>query len=156
MKKLIQILAVLLSATQLFAFTPHINKGRIEEISVAQACAEMKIPEAELRELNKDFYGVMEDNNDFPASVKVTQDSPIQIFRQTFAETDEVLYRVFSKAIETNDGTPCMFQKGYYANGMSTPNLVFANFYAADFRVYGQSVTCSKLNSNFMPIIKKN
>ena len=156
MKKLIQILAVLSSATQLFAFTPHINKGRIEEISVAQACAEMKIPEAELRELNKDFYGVMEDNNDFPASVKVTQDSPIQIFRQTFTETDEVLYRVFSKAIETNDGTPCMFQKGYYANGMSTPNLVFANFYAADFRVYGQSVTRSKLNSNFMPIIKKN
>ena len=156
MKKYVQIFAILLSATQLFAFTPHINKGRIEEISVAQACAEMKIPEAELRELNKDFYGVMEDNNDFPASVKVTQDSPIQIFRQTFAETDEVLYRVFSKAIETNDGTPCMFQKGYYANGMSTPNLVFANFYAADFRVYGQSVTRSKLNSNFMPIIKKN
>lgn len=155
-KHLVVSVALALSATQLFAFTPHINKGRIEEISVAQACAEMKIPEAELRELNKDFYGVMEDNNDFPASVKVTQDSPIQIFRQTFAETDEVLYRVFSKAIETNDGTPCMFQKGYYANGMSTPNLVFANFYAADFRVYGQSVTRSKLNSNFMPIIKKN
>ena len=33
MKKLIQILAVLLSATQLFAFTPHINKGRIEGIA---------------------------------------------------------------------------------------------------------------------------
>ena len=113
-KHLVISMALTLSATQLFGFTPHINKGRIEEISVAQACAEMKIPEAELKELNKDFYGVMEDNNDFPASVKVTQDSPIQIFRQTFAETDEVLYRVFSKAIETNDGTPCMFQKGYY------------------------------------------
>lgn len=159
MKKylVISMVLALLSTTQLFAFTPHINKGRIEEISVAQACAEMRIPEAELKELNKEFYGVLEDNNDvFPATVEVAQGSPIQIFRQTFAETDEVLYRVFLKTVETADGTPCMFQKGYYANGTSAPNLIFANFYAADFRVYGQSVTRSKLNSNFMPIIKKN
>lgn len=159
MKKylVISMVLALLSTTQLFAFTPHINKGRIEEISVAQACAEMRIPEAELKELNKEFYGELEDNNDvFPATVEVAQGSPIQIFRQTFAETDEVLYRVFLKTVETADGTPCMFQKGYYANGTSAPNLIFANFYAADFRVYGQSVTRSKLNSNFMPIIKKN
>lgn len=157
MKKYIQIFAALLTSAQLFAFTPHINKGRIEEIGVAQACAEMRIPEAELKELNKEFYGVLEDNNDvFPATVKVAQGNPIQIFRQTFAETDEVLYRIFLETVETSNGTPCIFQKGYYANGTSAPNLIFANFYDADFRVYGQSVTRSKLNANFMPIIKKN
>lgn len=59
MKKLIQILAVLSSATQLFAFTPHINKGRIEEISVAQATMELQLTEKELKDINKEFFGVL-------------------------------------------------------------------------------------------------
>ena len=68
-----------------------------------------------------------------------------------------MLYRVISQVKEPESfARGGIFQKGYYSNGMSTPNLVFANFYAADFRVYGQSVTRPKLNSNFMPIIKKN
>ena len=64
-KHLVVSVALALSATQLFAFTPHINKGRIEEISVAQATRELQLTEKELKDINKEFFGVLQSNN-FP------------------------------------------------------------------------------------------
>ena len=49
-------MAILLQSS-MFAFTPHINKGTIEEISIEKACSELGITEAELKEFNKDFFG---------------------------------------------------------------------------------------------------
>ncbi len=48
-------MAILLQSS-MFAFTPHINKGSIEEISIEKACSELGITEAELKEFNKDFF----------------------------------------------------------------------------------------------------
>lgn len=156
MKKLIQILAVLSSATQLFAFTPHINKGRIEEISVARATRELQLTEKELKDINKEFFGVLQSNN-FPPVMEADFDSPAQIFRQTFSETNEVLYRVISQVKEPEPfARGGIFQKGYYANGKGKPNLIFADFYDAEGEVFGQSVTSVQYNYNFMPVIKDN
>ena len=156
MKKLIQILAVLSSATQLFAFTPHINKGHIEEISVAQATRELQLTEKELKDINKEFFGVLQSNN-FPPVMEADFDSPAQIFRQTFSETNEVLYRVISQVKEPEPfARGGIFQKGYYSNGKGKPNLIFADFYDAEGEVFGQSVTSVQYNYNFMPVIKES
>ncbi len=157
MKKYIQIFAALLSTTQLFAFTPHINKGRVEEIGVAQAMRELQLSEKELKDINKEFFGILQFNKNFPPVMEADFDSPVQIFRQTFAETNEVLYRVISHAKEPEPfAHGGIFQKGYYSNGKGKPNLIFADFYDATGNVFGQSVTRVQYNYNFMPVIKKN
>lgn len=157
MKKLIQILAFLLSSTQLFAFMPHINKGAIEEISMAQATRELQLTEKELKDINKEFFGVLQFNKLFPPVIEADFDSPAQIFRQTFSETNEVLYRVISYVKEPEPFARCgIFQKGYYSNGKGKPNLIFADFYDAEGEIFGQSVTSVQYNYNFMPVIKEN
>lgn len=158
MKKHLAILMTLaLSTTQLFAFTPHINKGRIEEISLSQATRELQLTEKELKDINKEFFGVLQFNKLFPPVMEADFDSPVQIFRQTFSETNEVLYRVISYVKEPEPfAHGGISQKGYYSNGKGKPNLIFADFYDAEGEIFGQSVTRVQYNYNFMPVIKEN
>lgn len=159
MKKylVISMVLALLSSTQLFAFMPHINKGAIEEISLAQATRELQLTEKELKDINKEFFGVLQFNKLFPPVIEADFDSPAQIFRQTFSETNEVLYRVISYVKEPEPFSRCgIFQKGYYSNGKGKPNLIFADFYDAEGEIFGQSVTSVQYNYNFMPVIKEN
>ena len=139
------------------ALTPHTNKGKIEEISLVQGMKELQLSEQEIKEVNKEFYGVLEFNSYFPAVQEADYESPVQIFKQTFQETSETIYRVVSYTKESiPTGRDGVFQKGYYSNGKSKPNLIFAEFYDVDATVFGQSITSVKVNNNFMPIIKKN
>ncbi|MBD5433989.1 MAG: hypothetical protein HDR35_06840 [Treponema sp.] len=161
MKKLIQILAVLSSATQVFAFTPHINKGRIEEISVARACAEMKIPEAELKELNKNCFLYLDSTLYFPPTEIAAEEKVPEIYKQTFEETTEVLYRVFiatkdEYAASTGKNYYNSFQKIYYVNGGSKGNLIFADYYHGDVDLKINSDSPYVIQRNLMPIIKNN
>lgn len=143
--------------TNIFALTPHINKGKIEEISLSQGIKELQLSEKELKDINKEFFGILEFNNDFPPVMEVDFDSPVQIFKQTFDETNEIIYRVIS---ETKESYPFahggFFQKGYYSNGTGKPNLIFADFYDATASVFDQRTTNVKYNYNFMPVIKSN
>ena len=125
-----------------FALTPHINKGKLTELTLEQAVKELQLSQKELQDINKEFYGVLEFNS---------------IFKQTFKETNEIIYRVISRTKETApfDRTG-IFQKGYYTNGHGKPNLIFADFYDTEAETFGQSVTSVRLNYNFMPVIKNN
>lgn len=157
MKKILVVLLIEIYFTNLFALTPHINKGKIEEISLVQGMKELQLSEQEIKDINKEFYGVLEFNSYFPAVQEADYNSPVQIFKQTFQETNEILYRVISYTKESiPTGRGGVFQKGYYSNGKSKPNLMFAEFYDVDATVFGQSITSVKVNNNFMPIIKKN
>lgn len=157
MKRTLALIFIGLSLSKLFSLTPHINKGQIEELSLEQGIRELQLTEKELKEINKDFFGVLEHNSNFPAVHESDFDSPVQIFKQTFKETNEVLYRVISYTKEPerfkNKG---IFQKGYYSNGDSNPNLIFAEFYNTEATILGQSVVSAHFNYNFMPVIKKN
>ena len=157
MKKSIQIFVVLLSAIQVFAFTPHINKGKLTELTLEQAVKELQLSQKELQDINKEFYGVLEFNSNFPPVQEADFDSEVHIFKQTFKETNEIIYRVISRTKETApfDRTG-IFQKGYYTNGHGKPNLIFADFYDTEAETFGQSVTSVRLNYNFMPVIKNN
>lgn len=141
----------------IFSITPHINKGQLEELSLSQALKELQITENELQQLDKDFFGVLEENNNFPPVQEVNHDEKVQVFKQTFKETDEIFYRVI---LYTEEQIPSgrfgYFQKGYYSKGTGKPNLIFADFYDAECTVFGQSVTAVQLNYNFMPVIKEN
>jgi len=140
-----------------FALTPHINKGRLEEISLSQGMKELGLSQKELKDINKDFYGVLEFHTNFPPVQKADFDSEVHIFKQTFKETNEIIYRVISRTKETVPfNRTGIFQKGYYSKGNGKPNLIFADFYDTKAEVFGQSVTSVQLNYNFMPIIKKN
>lgn len=140
-----------------FALTPHINKGRLEEISLSQGMKELGLSKKELKDINKDFYGVLEFHTNFPPVQEADFDSDVHIFKQTFKETNEIIYRVISRTKETApfDRTG-IFQKGYYTNGHGKPNLIFADFYDTEAETFGQSVTSVRLNYNFMPVIKNN
>ena len=140
-----------------FALTPHINKGRLEEISLSQGMKELGLSQKELKDINKDFYGVLEFHTNFPPVQEADFDSDVHIFKQTFKETNEIIYRVISRTKETApfDRTG-IFQKGYYTNGHGKPNLIFADFYDTEAETFGQSVTSVRLNYNFMPVIKNN
>lgn len=157
MKKTILTGVIGLCAAVVFALTPHINKGAIEEIGLAQAMKELHLSEKELKDVNKEFCGVLELSKSFPDVQEADFNSPVQVFKQTFTETSEILYRVIS---HTQEPEPFahggIFQKGYYSNGTGKPNLIFAEFYDAECTVLGQSVTVVKYNYNFMPIIKNN
>lgn len=157
MKKSIQIFVVLLSAIQVFALTPHINKGKLIELTLEQAVKELQLSQKELQDINKEFYGVLEFNSNFPPVQEADFDSEVHIFKQTFKETNEIIYRVISRTKETApfDRTG-IFQKGYYTNGHGKPNLIFADFYDTEAETFGQSVTSVRLNYNFMPVIKNN
>ena len=157
MKKSIQFFVVLLSAIQVFAFTPHINKGKLTELTLEQAVKELQLSQKELQDINKEFYGVLEFNSNFPPVQEADFDSEVHIFKQTFKETNEIIYRVISRTKETApfDRTG-IFQKGYYTNGHGKPNLIFADFYDTEAETFGQSVTSVRLNYNFMPVIKNN
>lgn len=157
MKKILVVLLIEIYFTNLFALTPHINKGELEEISLSQAMNELELSEQEIKDINKEFYGVLESNSYFPAVQEADYDSPVQIFKQTFQETDEILYRVMSYTEEPEPfAKGGIFQKGYYSNGQSKPNLIFAEFYEVDATVFGQSITSVRVSNNFMPIIKEN
>lgn len=157
MKKSIQFFVLLLFSIQVFAFTPHINKGKLTELTLEQAVKELQLSQKELQDINKEFYGVLEFNSNFPPVQEADFDSEVHIFKQTFKETNEIIYRVISRTKETApfDRTG-IFQKGYYTNGHGKPNLIFADFYDTEAETFGQSVTSVRLNYNFMPVIKKN
>lgn len=136
---------------------PAHKQRKIEEIPLVQGMKELQLSEQELKEINKEFYGVLEFNSWFPAVQEADYDSPVQIFKQTFQGTSETLYRVISCTKESiPTGRSGVFQKGYYSNGNSKPNLIFAEFYEVDATVFGQSITSVRVNNNFMPIIKGN
>ncbi|EPF27556.1 hypothetical protein HMPREF1221_00370 [Treponema socranskii subsp. paredis ATCC 35535] len=157
MKKSIQFFVVLLSAIQVFALTPHINKGKLIELTLEQAVKELQLSQKELQDINKEFYGVLEFNSNFPPVQEADFDSEVHIFKQTFKETNEIIYRVISRTKETAPfNRTGIFQKGYYTNGHGKPNLIFADFYNTEAETFGQSVTSVRLNYNFMPVIKKN
>ena len=157
MKRPIALIILGLCITNLFALTPHINKGELEEISLSQAMNELGLSEQEIKDINKEFYGVLEFNSYFPAVQEADYDSPVQIFKQTFQETNEILYRVMSYTEEPEPfAKGGIFQKGYYSNGQSKPNLIFAEFYEVYATVFGQRITSVRVNNNFMPIIKEN
>lgn len=155
MKKSIQIFVVLLSAIQVFAFTPHINKGSIEEISLSQAIKEMKISETELKELHKEFFGYFEIFDNFPELEKIAENSKYMVYKQSFAETNEKLYRVFFETCDMyNEQTKNLFQKIYYSNGTSPANLLFADYYDGLVDYLANSFSKVHLHTNVMPIIK--
>jgi hypothetical protein len=157
LKRLIALIILGLCITKFFALTPHINKGELEEISLSQAMNELGLSEQEIKDINKEFYGVLEFNSYFPAVQEADYDSPVQIFKQTFQETNEILYRVMSYTEEPEPfAKGGIFQKGYYSNGQSKPNLIFAEFYEVYATVFGQRITSVRVNNNFMPIIKEN
>ena len=160
-KHLVISVTLALSATQLFAFTPHINKGRIEEISVARACAEMKIPEAELKELNKNCFLYLDSTLYFPPTEIAAEEKVPEIYKQTFEKTTEVLYRVFiatkdEYAASTGKNYYNSFQKIYYVNGDSKGNLIFADYYHGDVDLKINSDSSYVIQRNLMPIIKNN
>ena len=140
-----------------FALTPHINKGKLTELTLEQAVKELQLSQKELQDINKEFYGVLEFNSNFPPVQEADFDSEVHIFKQMFKETNEIIYRVISRTKETApfDRTG-IFQKGYYTNGHGKPNLIFADFYDTEAETFGQSVTSVRLNYNFMPVIKNN
>ena len=78
----------------LFSITPHINKGKLEQISLEQACQEMKVSAVEIKEFNKKFYGYFESFDFFPELEELVDDATYEIYKQSFSETNEVLYRV--------------------------------------------------------------
>ena len=157
MKKKLVVLLIEIYFTNLFALTPYINKGEIEEVSLVQGMKEIQLSEQEIKDINKEFYGVLEYNSWFPAVQEADYDSSVQIFKQTFQETNEILYRVMSYTEEPEPfAKGGIFQKGYYSNGKSKPNLIFAEFYEVDATVFGQRITSVRVNNNFMPIIKEN
>lgn len=140
-----------------FALTPHINKGKLTELTLEQAVKELQLSQKELQDINKEFYGVLEFNSNFPPVQEVDFDSEVHIFKQTFKETNEIIYRVISRTKETAPfNRTGIFQKGYYTNGHGKPNLLFADFYDTEAETFGQSVTSVRLNYNFMPVIKNN
>lgn len=157
LKRKIAFIIIGLFITKFFALTPHINKGKIEELTLIQGMDELKLSEKELKDINKEFFGVLEVNKEFPPVMEVDSSASIQIYKQTFDETNEIIYRVISY---TTEGEPFnrsgIFQKGYYSNGKNKPNLIFAEFYDTEATVFGQSVTSVKYNYNFMPVIKRN
>ena len=102
MKRPIALIILGLCITNLFALTPHTNKGELEEISLSQAMNELGLSEQEIKDINKEFYGVLEFNSYFPAVQEADYDSPVQIFKQTFQETNEILYRVMSYTVNQN------------------------------------------------------
>lgn len=157
LKRKIAFIIIGLWIAKFFALTPHINKGRIEELTLIQGIDELKLSEKELKDINKEFFGVLEVNKEFPPVMEVDSSASVQIYKQTFDETNEIIYRVISY---TTEGEPLnrfgIFQKGYYSNGKKKPTLIFAEFYDTEATVFGQSVTSVKYNYNFMPVIKRN
>ena len=140
-----------------FALTPHINKGKLTELTLEQTVKELQLSQKELQDINKEFYGVLEFNSNFPPVQEADFDSEVHIFKQTFKETNEIIYRVISRTKETAPfNRTGIFQKGYYTNGHGKPNLIFADFYDTEAETFGQSVTSVRLNYNFMPVIKNN
>ena len=140
-----------------FALTPHINKGKLTELTLEQAVKELQLSQKELQDINKEFYGVLEFNSNFPPVQEADFDSEVHIFKQMFKETNEIIYRVISRTKETAPfNRTGIFQKGYYTNGHGKPNLIFADFYDTEAETFGQSVTSVRLNYNFMPVIKNN
>ena len=60
MKKTLALVILGLSITKLFSLTPHINKGQLKELTLEQGVKELQLTEKELKEINKDFFGVLE------------------------------------------------------------------------------------------------
>lgn len=148
-------MAILLQSS-MFAFTPHINKGSIEEISIKKACSELGITEAELKEFNKDFFGHVENSTDFPSAEKPSKSTKYQVFKQTFTETKEKLYRVFFIVCDDYDEEKQnLFQKIYYTDGTSKGNLIYADYYDGLVSYNYDTFSLVQLNINLMPIIKE-
>ena len=157
MKKKILLFFMCAFMSCVFALTPHINKGKLTELPLEQAVKELQLSQKELQDINKEFYGVLEFNSNFPPVQEADFDSEVHIFKQTFKETNEIIYRVISRTKETAPfNRTGIFQKGYYTNGHGKPNLIFADFYDTEAETFGQSVTSVRLNYNFMPVIKNN
>lgn len=156
MRKIFFLLMTILLQSSMFAFTPHINRGKNEEISIEKAYSELRITEAELKEFNKEFFGHIETSTDFPSSEKLSQNTEYRVFKQTFTETKEKLYRVFFIVCDDYDEEKQnLFQKIYYTDGTSKGNLIYADYYDGLVSYNYDSFSMVQLNINLMPIIKE-
>lgn len=148
---LICIIASMLNSL-IFAITPHINKGSLNKISVETACADLKISPEKLKrfeiEYTKNFFDLI--FNGF----KVEK---IDIFRQTFTETNDVLYRVMLEGkagwVITGDDK-IQYQKVYFKGDNGKVNLIYADFYWTD--IVHETKERHEIRKNIMPIIKHN
>ncbi|MCQ2242202.1 NADase-type glycan-binding domain-containing protein [Treponema sp.] len=158
MKKTIFLITLnLVCILNLFSITPHINKGKLEPISMEQACQEMKISAAEIKDLNKKFYGYFESFDFFPELEELVDDTNYEIYRQSFSETNEVLYRVLFYTHDIyNKEKLNLFQKIYYSNKTDKANLLFADYYDGLVDYLASSYSKVQLNTNLMPIIRNH
>ena len=158
MKKNFLLCYLIFTVTVVFAFTPHINKGKITELTLGQAEKELNLSEIEIKELNKEYFGFLETFTNFPPMEEVIPDGLFLIYKQTFDETNETLYRVFietSNVFESKDDKN-IFQKIYYSNGKAKVNLLFADYYNGLVDYRASSFSLVQLNTNIMPIIKNS
>lgn len=156
-RKIFFIVLNLICVFKIFAITPHINKGRLEQISLEQACQEMKVSAVEIKEFNKKFYGYFESFDFFPELEELVDDATYEIYKQSFSETNEVLYRVlFSTHDIYNKEKLNIFQKIYYSNKKDKANLLFADYYDGLVDYLASSYSKVQLNTNLMPIIKNH
>ncbi len=145
-----------------FALTPHINKGKLTELTLEQAVKELQLSEQELRKLDKEFFTRIGENFyiGFPRGEELIENESALVFKQTFTETKEYLIRVFIKTKDpmyyerTNIKND--FQKVYYVNASGKVNLIFADYYYGELDIHGESVHNYKLQTNVMPIIKQD
>lgn len=85
LKRKIAFIIIGLWITKFFALTPHINKGRIEELTLIQGIDELKLSEKELKDINKEFFGVLEVNKEFPPVMEVDSSASVQIYKNKTA-----------------------------------------------------------------------
>ena len=162
MKKKILLFFMCVFMSCAFALTPHINKGKLTELTLEQAVKELQLSEQELRKLDKEFFTRIGENFyiGFPRGEELIENESALVFKQTFTETKEYLIRVFIKTKDpmyyerTNIKND--FQKVYYVNASSKVNLIFADYYYGELDIHGESVHNYKLQTNVMPIIKQN
>ena len=162
MKNILTIVFMGILGVQLFALTPHINKGKLTELTLEQAVKELQLSEQELRKLDKEFFTRIGEKFyiGFPRGEKLIENESALVFKQTFTETKEYLIRVFIKTKDPmyyeHTNIKNDFQKVYYVNVSGKANLIFADYYYGELDIHGESVHNYKLQTNVMPIIKQN
>ena len=145
-----------------FALTPHINKGKLTELTLEQTVKELQLSEQELRKLDKEFFTRIGEKFyiGFPRGEELIENESALVFKQTFTETKEYLIRVFIKTKDPmyyeHTNIKNDFQKVYYVNASGKANLIFADYYYGELDIHGESVHNYKLQTNVMPIIKQN
>ena len=135
-----------------FAITPHINRGTLKEIPIETACKDLKISQEKLKrfetEYTKDFIDLMF------IGFEVEK---LTTFRQTFSETEDILYRVMlegkARWVIAGDDK-IQYQKVYFKDKSGKANLIYADFYWTD--IVHENRGMHEIRKNVMPIIKDN